>query len=191
MVLFPAMSDPSNTSIPQFGTAEYVGTPSADVCQFCKQPISQQYYRVRGQMACGTCAEIARQQTPTDSHSAYVRALVFGIGGWLEMRCSSLFCRVGRSDICRWVWGGWSAKPCCSDLKDLAAGNIRLRPQCSLILLCLWQRCLSNCLLCLRTPIRNKSKFNPIRHSRSKIKGRRNQVLGSLAQVNKNRMNRA
>jgi len=81
MVLFPAMSDPSNTSIPQFGTAEYVGTPSADVCQFCKQPISQQYYRVRGQMACGTCAEIARQQTPTDSHSAYVRALVFGIGG--------------------------------------------------------------------------------------------------------------
>ena len=80
MVLFPAMFDPANTSTPQFGTAEYVGTPSADVCQFCKQPISQQYYRVRGQMACGTCAEIARQQTRVDSHSAYGRALLFGSG---------------------------------------------------------------------------------------------------------------
>src|SRR5690349_11138732 len=71
----------SNSSTPQFGTAEYVGTPGADVCQFCKQPISQQYYRVREQMACGTCAEMARQQMPADSHSAYVAALLFGIGG--------------------------------------------------------------------------------------------------------------
>ena len=81
MVLFTAMFDPANSSTPQFGTAEYGGTSSADVCQFCKQPISQQYYRVRGQMACGTCAEIARQQSPVDSHSAYGRALLFGIGG--------------------------------------------------------------------------------------------------------------
>jgi hypothetical protein len=81
MVLFPAMFDPAHTSTPQFGTAEYVGTPSADVCQFCKQPISQQYYRVRRQMACGTCGEIARQQTPVDSHSGYGRSLAFGIGG--------------------------------------------------------------------------------------------------------------
>src|ERR1041385_1010171 len=80
MVLFPAMFDPANTATPQFGTAEYAGTPSADVCQFCKQPIPQQYYRVRGQMACGTCAEIARQQTPVDSGSAYGQALIFGIG---------------------------------------------------------------------------------------------------------------
>lgn len=81
MVLFPAMFD-SNSSTPQFGTAEYVGTTSsADACQFCKQPIAQQYYRVRGQMACPTCAEIARQQAPTDSHSAYGKALLFGIGG--------------------------------------------------------------------------------------------------------------
>jgi len=70
----------SNSSTPQFGTAEYVGTPGADVCQFCKQPISQQYYRVRGQMACGTCAEMARQQMPADSHSAFNRSLIFGIG---------------------------------------------------------------------------------------------------------------
>src|ERR1051325_5725265 len=82
MVLFPAMFD-SNSSTPQFGTAEYVGTPGADVCQFCKQPISQQYYRVRGQMACGTCGEMARQQMPTDSHSAYGKAVVFGIGAAL------------------------------------------------------------------------------------------------------------
>jgi hypothetical protein len=80
MVLFPAMFDPANTSTPQFGTAEYAGTPNADVCQFCKQPVSQQYYRVREQMACGTCAEIARQQTPVDTHSAYGQALLFGVG---------------------------------------------------------------------------------------------------------------
>jgi len=80
VVSFPAMFDPANTSTPQFGTAEYVGTPGADICHFCKQPTPQQYYRVRGQMACGTCAEIARQETPVDSHSAYGRALLFGIG---------------------------------------------------------------------------------------------------------------
>lgn len=74
------MFDPANSSTPQFGTAEYPGTPGAQVCQFCKQPISQQYYRVRGQMACETCAEIARQQSPVDTHSAYGRALLFGIG---------------------------------------------------------------------------------------------------------------
>jgi len=79
MVLFPAMFD-SNSSTPQFGTAEYGGTASADTCQFCKQPISQQYYRVRGQMACGTCAEMARQQMPVDSHSVYGRSLLFGVG---------------------------------------------------------------------------------------------------------------
>jgi len=80
VVLFPAMIDPANTSTPQFGTAEYLGAPTADSCHFCKQPVSLQYYRVGGAISCGTCAEIARQQTPQDSHSAYSRALLFGIG---------------------------------------------------------------------------------------------------------------
>jgi len=83
MVLFPAMFDPANSSTPQFGTAEYLGTPSVDVCQFCKQPAAGQYYRVNGAIACGTCAEMARQQVLPDSHSAYGRALLFGIGAAL------------------------------------------------------------------------------------------------------------
>src|SRR5215510_8589126 len=82
MVLFPTMLD-SNSSTPQFGTAEYVGTPSADICQFCKQPFAQQYYRVNGAIACGACAEIARQHVTPDSHSAYGRALFWGIGAAL------------------------------------------------------------------------------------------------------------
>jgi hypothetical protein len=82
MVLFTAMFD-SNGPTPQFNTAEYVGTPTADVCQVCKQPISEQYYRVGGGIACDSCAEIARQRSPQDSHSAYGQALGFGIGAAL------------------------------------------------------------------------------------------------------------
>jgi hypothetical protein len=75
------MFDPANTSpSPQFGTAEYVGTPGELRCHFCKQPTPQQYYRVGGVTACGTCTEIARNQMPQDQHSNYVRALLFGTG---------------------------------------------------------------------------------------------------------------
>ena len=73
----------SNSFTPQFGTAEYVGTPSADICQLCKQPFAQQYYRVNGAITCATCAEITRQQVTPDSHSAYGRALFFGLGAAL------------------------------------------------------------------------------------------------------------
>jgi hypothetical protein len=69
----------STNTTPQFDRAEFVGT-SGDKCHFCQQVISQQYFRVGGVMACGTCAEIARHRTPVDSHSGYVRALSFGIG---------------------------------------------------------------------------------------------------------------
>jgi hypothetical protein len=75
------MFGPANTNpAPQFDKAEYVGTPGEERCRFCNQPTPQQYYRVGGAMACGTCAEIARQQTPNDSHSGYMRALLLGIG---------------------------------------------------------------------------------------------------------------
>jgi len=75
------MLDSSDTnSTPQFGTAEYAGMPGETYCHFCKQATPQQYYRVGGATACGTCAEIARQQMPQDKHSAYGRALLFGIG---------------------------------------------------------------------------------------------------------------
>jgi hypothetical protein len=69
-----------NNPTPQFGTAEYLGSPGTDRCQFCQQPISGSYYRLKGAMACRGCAEKAQNEVPSDSHADYMRALLFGIG---------------------------------------------------------------------------------------------------------------
>jgi hypothetical protein len=45
--------------------------------------LSGEYYRVNGQMACGTCAGQAKAGQPTDSHVAFARAALFGVGGAL------------------------------------------------------------------------------------------------------------
>lgn len=79
MLLFPAMTD-QLSPIPQFGTAEYEGTPGADHCQFCHQPIGTNYFRVHNATACAACADQARSQLAKDTHSAFVRALLFGVG---------------------------------------------------------------------------------------------------------------
>ena len=73
---FHAMNSPT----PQFGTAEYVGVPGGDRCHFCQQPIAGSYYRLNGAMACRACAEKVQSELPQDSHAAYMRALIFGIG---------------------------------------------------------------------------------------------------------------
>ena len=65
---------------PQFGTAEYVGTPGNDHCQFCHQPVATTYFRVNGAMACPSCADKMRNATAPDTHGAFVRALLFGVG---------------------------------------------------------------------------------------------------------------
>jgi hypothetical protein len=64
---------------PQFGTAEYVGTPGNDHCQFCHQPVASTYFRVNGAMACPSCADKMRSATAPDTHGAFVRALLFGV----------------------------------------------------------------------------------------------------------------
>jgi len=74
------MSDSFNNPTPQFGTAEYVGTPGNDQCHFCQQPITGSYYRLNGAMACRSCAEKVHSQLPQDSHADYVRGLLFGVG---------------------------------------------------------------------------------------------------------------
>jgi hypothetical protein len=68
---------------PQFGTAEYAGGSAAERCQSCKKPIGSgsQYYRVNGNLACAYCGEQARLRLPQDSHQAFVRGLLFGVGG--------------------------------------------------------------------------------------------------------------
>jgi hypothetical protein len=65
---------------PQFGTAEYVGSPGVDRCHFCQQRVTGSYYRLNGQLACGACAEQVRNSLPRESHAAYTRALLYGIG---------------------------------------------------------------------------------------------------------------
>src|SRR6267154_1627017 len=79
MLSFRAMADSFSNPSPQFGTAEYLGKQGSDHCQFCHQPIAGNYYRINDAMACGGCAEKMRGALATDTHAAYVRALVFGV----------------------------------------------------------------------------------------------------------------
>ena len=66
---------------PQFSTAEYTTPPKIDRCHFCSSPLSTEYYRVRGQTACATCAATARSgQGGGSDNGAFSRALLFGIG---------------------------------------------------------------------------------------------------------------
>jgi hypothetical protein len=77
---FPAMSDALNNPSPQFGTAEYAGPGGNDHCQFCHQPTAATYYRINDSLACPACAEKGRAELSQDTHAAFTRALVFGIG---------------------------------------------------------------------------------------------------------------
>src|SRR5271167_688308 len=65
-------------STPQFNTAEY--SSAGDVCKSCKKPIAGGYYRINGMMACASCTQLVQQQSPKDTHAAFVRAIAFGIG---------------------------------------------------------------------------------------------------------------
>jgi hypothetical protein len=77
------MSDSLTAGTPQFGTAEYAPTPGNDRCKTCNQPIVGQYYRVGGALTCAGCALQAERQLPKDTHAAYVRGILFGVGGAL------------------------------------------------------------------------------------------------------------
>jgi hypothetical protein len=72
----PTLQDPT----PQFGTVEYGGSPGGDHCQFCHQPIGGSYFRANGAMTCPGCAEKMRGGLAKDTHAAYVRAILFGVG---------------------------------------------------------------------------------------------------------------
>lgn len=74
------MNNRFSNPTPQFGTAEYVGPPEDDHCQFCHQSIAGNYYRVNGAITCGACAEISRGESAKDTHAAYTRALLYGAG---------------------------------------------------------------------------------------------------------------
>ena len=67
--------DPS----PQFSTAEYAG--QSDRCKQCGNPIMGSYYRSGAKIVCPSCAELLKREGPQDSHSTFMRGLLFGIGG--------------------------------------------------------------------------------------------------------------
>jgi uncharacterized protein (DUF983 family) len=66
---------------PQFATAEYSTNTPAMKCAACRQPIGGSYFQIKSAPVCTACTEKLRAQIPQDSHAAFVRALLFGIGG--------------------------------------------------------------------------------------------------------------
>jgi hypothetical protein len=72
------MGFPPANPTPQFATAEYAG--SGEVCKSCNQALTGAYYRINGSLACERCTTQLQTQLPKDSHAAFVRALMFGIG---------------------------------------------------------------------------------------------------------------
>jgi hypothetical protein len=71
-----------STTPPSFDRAEYSLAPSTtpDNCTRCQRPVGANYYRINGDMACEPCAQQATPAQLADSHTAYTRALLFGIG---------------------------------------------------------------------------------------------------------------
>jgi hypothetical protein len=70
----------SSPSTPQFGVAEYKNS-GPEACVGCNKPLSGGYYRVNGKLACDACVQQVKMRSPQDSHAAFVRAILFGIGG--------------------------------------------------------------------------------------------------------------
>jgi hypothetical protein len=80
--LVTGITGPAQASeVPQFSTAEYAHIPGTERCSFCGNAISGEYYRVNTKMACSKCGGDAQRGQPTDSHIAFLRGLVWGIGG--------------------------------------------------------------------------------------------------------------
>jgi len=79
--IFWRMSDLNPTqATPQFTTAEYSGSSGGDRCVSCNQPLTARYYRVNTRMACEGCVQELERRQPSDSHTGYVRGLLFGVG---------------------------------------------------------------------------------------------------------------
>ena len=79
-----AMSDLTNPNpAPQFSIAEFGKSTNADSCTMCQKPITANYYRANGATVCDSCADRLRRSNPQDNHAAFVKAILFGLGGFL------------------------------------------------------------------------------------------------------------
>jgi hypothetical protein len=75
------------SDIPQFKTAEYSGTAGETACKTCAQPINGASYRVNGALTCANCAARVKEQLLKDSHTAFGRGVLFGVGGAMLGLC--------------------------------------------------------------------------------------------------------
>jgi hypothetical protein len=75
------MDENISKGVPQFGTAEYSRRPGEAACNSCGQAVGDTHYRVNGLVTCAKCAMRIKEQLPKDSHAAFVRGILFGVGG--------------------------------------------------------------------------------------------------------------
>jgi uncharacterized protein (DUF983 family) len=54
--------------------------PAGEACKACGQSIRGAWYRVNGVSVCAACTERLQREMPQDSHQAFVRGLLFGVG---------------------------------------------------------------------------------------------------------------
>src|SRR5215472_667373 len=74
------MTNDTGSGTPQFARAEYSDKPAEATCKACGQKISAAYYRVNGAPVCADCTRRLQEALPQDSHGAFVRGLLFGVG---------------------------------------------------------------------------------------------------------------
>src|SRR6201999_3982868 len=89
--------------VPQFATAEYAPNASNLSCAACRRPIIGPYYQINGAPACAECAKKIQAQAPQDSHAAFSRALLFGIGGALLGFALYVFFALATGLVIGWV----------------------------------------------------------------------------------------
>jgi hypothetical protein len=81
-----------SSSTPQFGKAEYAPQQKAGACALCGRELGAAYYRVKNAIACESCALQAKSMAPADSHSAFTKAILLGIGAAIiGMICYAAF----------------------------------------------------------------------------------------------------
>lgn len=78
---FSATPPSSHDFIPQFATAEYIPPPGTERCPICANLLSQDFFLVNGQKICPSCAHQAGSAETSSAHAAFIRAILFGIGG--------------------------------------------------------------------------------------------------------------
>jgi uncharacterized protein (DUF983 family) len=81
-----------SSDAPQFGKAEYAPQQKAGACALCGRELSAAYYRVKNAIACEACAFEAKSSGRTDTHSAFLKAVMLGIGAAIiGMICYAAF----------------------------------------------------------------------------------------------------